>query len=111
MISNLRFDGHGVFAGVYEAAAHYYALHLVCHLEATVVCGVVCFGGLLRAEVSWVSSIFRCRAKHASARDGISITPSMWTSKLLLSHAYKCRIGFARTACLIRKAVKMTRYL
>jgi hypothetical protein len=100
MISNLRFDGYGVFAGVYEAAAHYYALHLVCHLEATVVCGVVCFGGLLRAEVSWVSSIFRCRAKHASARDGISFTPSMWTSGLL-SHAYKYSIGFARTACLI----------
>jgi hypothetical protein len=44
MILHLRFNGHWVFAGVYETAAHYYALHLVRHLEATVVCGVGLYG-------------------------------------------------------------------
>jgi hypothetical protein len=62
MISNLRFDGHGVFAGVYDAAAHYYALHLVCHLEATVVGGVVCFGELGSGARY---SMFRFRANDA----------------------------------------------
>jgi hypothetical protein len=44
MILHLRFNGHWVFAGVYETTAHYYALHLVRHLEATVVCGVGLYG-------------------------------------------------------------------
>jgi hypothetical protein len=87
MISNLRFDGHGVFAGVYDAAAHYYALHLVCHLEATVVGGVVCFGGLLRAEVSWGLELdIQCSDSALTTLGGktrAELTLSMGTSGLL----------------------------
>jgi putative Ca2+/H+ antiporter (TMEM165/GDT1 family) len=66
MILHLRFKGHWVFAGIYETAAHYYALHLVRHLEATVVC-VVELSGVVSPD-SFVSREleFKIRAKHAT---------------------------------------------
>lgn len=65
MILHLRFNGHWVFAGVYETAAHYYALHLVRHLEATVVCGVGCTASSHLAGESYRELEFEIRAKHA----------------------------------------------
>jgi hypothetical protein len=58
MILHLRFDGHWVFAGVYEPAAHYYALHLVRHIEATVAWVVEWYGvvSLNPDEAGWSSN-------------------------------------------------------
>lgn len=72
MILHLRFDGHWVFAGVYETAAHYYALHLVRHLEATVVWVVELYGVVSLTRRSCRELEFEIRAKHARLRPHVT---------------------------------------
>lgn len=74
MILHLRFNGHWVLAGIYETAAHYYALHLVRHLEATVVC-VVELSGVVSPDSFVCRELeFKIRAKHASLRSHVTIS-------------------------------------
>jgi hypothetical protein len=75
MILNLRFDGHWVFAGVYEPAAHYYALHLVRHIEATIAWVVEWYGVVSLNRRSWPELEFEIRAKHARLRSHVTTYP------------------------------------
>lgn len=77
MILHLRFNGHWVFAGVYETAAHYYALHLVRHLEATVVWVVELYGVVSLTRRSCRELEFEIRAKHARLRPHVMASAAL----------------------------------